>query len=60
MIQYYINNRPVPRAIARHHLLDCLPLYWDDEINKLLNKAIKNNLYAIKLCADCGVLVAKI
>lgn len=59
MIQYYINSRPVPRAIARHHLAQARP---DLDI-KALNVMLKWHLPstpAAKQCAAYGVSVAKI
>ena len=60
MIQYYINNRPVPRAIARHHLNDGLKTAPLSYVNSLLTRAAKNDPSAVDFCADFGVSVAKI
>ena len=59
MIQFYINSRPVPRAVARQHLAEGIfnPLF---NISDLLDRAIKNDQKALKFCADYGVSVAKL
>lgn len=59
MIQYYINNRPVPRAIARHHLTSALPYDTPADIQRLLSDAVKNEGMALKKCAYFGVLVER-
>ena len=59
MIQYYINNRPVPRAIARQYLAEGIfnPLF---NIGTLLDRAVKNDKKAVKFCAAYGVQIANI
>jgi hypothetical protein len=59
MIQYYINNRPVPRAIARQYLAEGIfnPLF---NISDLLSRAANDDKKAIKFCAAYGVSIAKI
>lgn len=59
MIQYYINNRPVPRAIARHHLAQARPNIDLKIIDSMLTWA-KFDDKALKHCQDFGVSVAKI
>jgi hypothetical protein len=59
MIQYYINGRPVPRAIARHHLALARPHIDIKTINSMLTWA-KNDAKAAAHCADFGVSVANI
>lgn len=60
MIQYYINNRPVPRAIARHHLIEACPDIAVDFFPKIFD-GLKNNYgWAVKFCASYGVSVATI
>lgn len=59
MIQYYINNRPVPRAIARHHLAQARPNIPMAIINGMLTWS-KFDDKAAKHCAEFGVSVAKI
>lgn len=60
MIQYYINNRPVPRAIARHHLQQARPNIRGSYLSKQLLDAAKNDPIAVKFCADFGVSLARI
>jgi len=57
MIQYYINGRPVPRAIARHHLAQARPHIDLNMINSMLTWA-KNDAKAAAHCAEFGVSVA--
>jgi hypothetical protein len=59
MIQYYINNRPVPRAIARHHLQQARPHIDIKTINSMLTWALFDAASA-KHCAEFGISVAKI
>jgi hypothetical protein len=59
MIQYYINNRPVPRAIARHHLAQARPHIDIKTINSMLTWA-KFDAKAAAHCAEFGVSMAKI
>jgi hypothetical protein len=59
MIQYYINSRPVPRAIARHHLAQARPHIDLKMIDSMLTWA-KNDPKAAAHCAEFGVSVAHI
>jgi len=59
MIQYYINNRPVPRAIARHHLAQARPHIDIKTIDAMLTWS-KFDDKAAKHCAEFGISVAKI
>jgi hypothetical protein len=56
MIQYYINNRPVPRAIARHHLAQARPHIDLKMIDSMLTWA-KTDSKAAAHCAEFGVSV---
>ena len=60
MIQFYINSRPVPRSIARAHLIKAMP--WADlpAIGELFIKAIKGNTYATNRIAEFGISIANI
>lgn len=58
MIQYYINNRPVPRAIARHHLREARPTMTLAEIDLLLRGAAKGSEIPKMLCENSGISVA--
>jgi hypothetical protein len=60
MIQYYINNRPVPRAIARHHLQQARPTMNLSEIDLLLRGLAKNSEIPKMICENSGVSVANI
>ena len=59
MIQYYINSRPVPKAIARHHLAQARPHAPIDLIDLMLKHA-KTDKQAAADCAAYGVSVANI
>jgi hypothetical protein len=52
---YLVNNRPVPKAIARARLSDGLPHDTPAEINKLLEDAKTKQDRAVRLCAYMGV-----
>jgi len=57
MVQYYINSRPVPRAIARHYLAQARPHIDIKTINSMLTWA-KSDAKAAAHCAEFGVSVA--
>jgi hypothetical protein len=59
MIQFYINSRPVPRAIARNHLEQSSSLFHA-EIASIMAKAVKNSPEAIKFINAHGVSVASL
>jgi hypothetical protein len=59
MIQYYINGRPVPRAIARYHLAQARPHIDLKTINSMLTWA-KFDAKTAAHCAEFGVSLAKI
>ena len=60
MIQFYINNRPVPRAIARHHLIESCPHIPIEHFTKILNRLKTGKTWAAKFCAAYGVSAANI
>ena len=60
MIQYYINSRPVPRAIARHHLTQSVTRWDLKALGELLNRAARNDKNAADWLAGHGVSVAHI
>ena len=60
MIQFYINSRPVPKAIARARLMEARPDLHRLTFDFLLNKAKQGGDYALKFCAAYGVSVANI
>ena len=56
MIQFFINNRPVPRAIARHHLQEATQL--DPRIlEKWIKRAIQDDPQAVRYLAEYGVSI---
>lgn len=59
MIQFYINSRPVPRAIARHHLAQARPELTPAAVDVMLKWHLPSTP-AAKQCAAYGVSVAKI
>lgn len=59
MIQFYINSRPVPRALARHHLAQARP-YASIALIELMLKHAKTDKQAAADCAAYGVSVAHI
>lgn len=59
MIQYYINNRPVPRAIARHHLQQARPHIDIKTIDSMLTWA-RFDSKAAAHCAEFGIHLANI
>lgn len=60
MIQYYINSRPVPRAIARQRLWDSRPVLTYKMVDWILTRAKNGEPTSIEICADAGVSVAKL
>lgn len=60
MIQYYINNRPVPRAIARHHLSQSVARWDLSALGAMLNRAARDDKDAIYWLTGHGVSVAHI
>jgi hypothetical protein len=60
MVQWYINSRPVPKAIARVHLENAMPYRTAREINKAMTGALKTEDFFVKVCADHGVSVSNL
>jgi hypothetical protein len=60
MIQWYINSRPVPKAIARVHLENAMPYRTAREIAKAMTGALKKEEFFKKVCADYGVSVSNL
>ena len=52
---YLVNNRPVPKAIARARLSEGLPTDTPQYINQLLEDAKAKHDRAVRLCAYMGV-----
>jgi hypothetical protein len=60
MIQFYINSRPVPRAIARHHLSQSV-MRWDSKaLGEMLSRAARDDKEAIYWLSGHGVSVAQV
>jgi hypothetical protein len=60
MIQFYVNSRPVPRAVARHHLEQGNPSRTSAELSGLMSQAVKMDKEAIKFLASYGVSVSQV
>ena len=60
MIQWYINSRPVPKAIARVHLENAMPYRTAREISNAMTGSLKNEEFFIKVCAEHGVSFANL
>jgi len=60
MIQFYVNSRPVPRAVARHHLEQGNPSRTSAELSGLMSQAVKNDHEAIRFLASYGVSVQQV
>lgn len=60
MIQFYINSRPVPRAIARHHLEQSSPSASPVDIGRLMSAAFRRDPIAVQRLAAYGVEVAQV
>jgi hypothetical protein len=58
MIQFYINSRPVPRAVARHHMTEASSRP-EAEIKQLLSCAFTSP-EAARLLAAYGIEAQKI
>lgn len=60
MIQWYINSKPVPKAIARVHLENGMPYRTARETGLAMTGALKNEEFFKKVCADYGVSVSNL
>jgi len=60
MIQFYINSRPVPRAVARNHLAIARPDVDLKVLGAMLSDASKGDHASKIFCACFGVSVASI
>jgi hypothetical protein len=60
MVQWYINSRPVPKAIARVHLENAMPYRTAREIGNAMTGALKKDDFFVKVCADYGVSVSNL
>lgn len=60
MIQFFINSRPVPRAIARHHLQLANPSRETAELSRIMSKAIARDTEAVRFLSAYGVEVKEV
>lgn len=60
MIQFFINSRPVPRAIARHHLQQANPSRETAELSRIMSKAIGKDAEAVRFLSAYGVEVHEV
>lgn len=60
MIQFYINSRPVPRAIARHHIAEACPQFSLDQVRQMMTAAAGRDLLSVQRLAAYGVAVAQV
>lgn len=60
MIQWYINSRPVPKAIARVHLENAMPYRTAREIASAMTGALKKDDFFVKVLAEHGVHYANL
>jgi hypothetical protein len=57
MIQFYINSRPVPRAIARNRIEETFVFWTPADVNRMIRGAIVGDLKATKFIAEAGVSI---
>lgn len=60
MIQFFINSRPVPRAIARHHLQLANPSRETADLSRIMSKAIAKDAEAVRFLSAYGVEVHEV
>lgn len=59
MIQFFINSRPVPRALARHRLQEANPQHSPQFIQKKIQEAISEDPKAIQFIESFGVSIVR-
>jgi len=59
MIQFFINSRPVPRAIARHRIQEANPQHSPQYIQKRIKEAIAEDCEAIRFLESFGVSIVR-
>lgn len=59
MIQFFINSRPVPRAVARHHLEQGNPSRTSAQLSGIMSKAVAKDAEAVHFLAVYGVHVER-
>lgn len=55
MIQFYINSRPVPRAIARHRVQEANPAAELSQLEKKIREAVSGDPQALAFLRAYGV-----
>jgi len=55
MIQFYINSRPVPRAIARHRIQEANPTASPQQLEKRIRDALAGDPQALQFLRAYGV-----
>lgn len=60
MIQFFINSRPVPRALARYHLAEANPSRSLEDLSRCMSQAVSNDAAAVKFLEVYGVEVRKL
>lgn len=59
MIQFFINSRPVPRAIARHRLEEANPRHTPQQIADKIRNALANDKEALRFLGAFGVEIQR-
>lgn len=59
MIQFFINSRPVPRAIARHHLQQATQQN-PKTLEIWIKRAITDDPQAIRFLAEYGIALLRV
>ena len=59
MIQFYINSRPVPRAIARHRIQEANPTTAPQQIERKIKEALSDDPQALQFLRAFGVDIHK-
>ena len=60
MIQFFINSRAVPRAIARHHLGIANPSRSAGDLSGIISKAVRGDTEAVRFLAVYGVSIDRV
>lgn len=55
MRQFYLNNRPLARGLAVHHLANALPHADIKQVRDMVQNALMGHKQAIKQLAEYGV-----
>lgn len=57
MVQFFINSKPVPRAMARFQLVEANPSRSVAELSGIMSKAVAGDSQAVRFLAVYGVSV---